>query len=474
MSIPSLVPDELAAASSKRTQVESLAEFVVHTSFETLSPETMAALKIRVLDSLGTTIGALDAEPVTIVRRQIEDLGGGVQCALIGGGRSSPDRAALHNGALVRYLDFNDSYLASGETCHPSDNLAAVLAAAEYAGSDGRTLLTALAVAYQVQCRLSDMAPVRARGFDHTTHLAYAAAAGVARALGLDAAQTADAIAISGASLNALRVTRTGGLSRWKGLAGPWAAAGALAAVFLAKHGLTGPRGVFEGNKGFVEAISGPFEPDWASEALDAVESTVLKRYDAEIHSQSALEALLDLRAEHHLDAGEVERVELDTFQVAYDIIGGGEEGAKRFVRTKEEADHSLPYLLAVALLDGDVMPAQYRPERIAADDVQRLMARVEIRPDPELSRRFPAEHGARLRLRLRDGRLLERAKHDYHGFHTNPMNWDAARAKFDRLVVPRAGEGHAARLADVVAHLEELTVVDLTTILGLDREESP
>ena len=78
------------------------------------------------------------------------------RCTLISGGRSAPDRAALYTGALVRYLDFNDSYLAARETCHPSDTVAAVLAAAELANADGATLLVALAVAYEVQCRLSD------------------------------------------------------------------------------------------------------------------------------------------------------------------------------------------------------------------------------------------------------------------------------------------------------------------------------
>ena len=126
-------------------------------------------LKLRVLDSLAVALGALDGEPVAMVRSQVEEFGGAPLCTLIGGGKSAPDRAALYNGALVRYLDFNDSYLAPGETCHPSDNLAPVLAAAEYAHADGRTLLTALAVAYQVQTRLSEVAPMRAKGFDHTT-----------------------------------------------------------------------------------------------------------------------------------------------------------------------------------------------------------------------------------------------------------------------------------------------------------------
>src|SRR5262249_5938485 len=163
--------------------------------------------------------------------------------------------AAFFNSVLVRYLDFNDSYLAKGETCHPSDNLGAVLAACEYSDRSGRDLLTALAVAYQVQCRLSDVAPVRAKGFDHTTQGSYAVSAGVAKGLGLDRERTAHALAICGTAFNALRVSRTGALSNWKGLAYPNTAFGCMHATFLAMRGITGPLEVFEGNKGFMESI---------------------------------------------------------------------------------------------------------------------------------------------------------------------------------------------------------------------------
>jgi 2-methylcitrate dehydratase len=280
-------------------------------------------------------------------------------------------------------------------------------------------LLTALAVAYQVQIRLSEVAPLRSRGFDHTTQDAYAVAAGVARALGLNERRTANAIAIAGTSLNALRVTRTGELSHWKGLAYPATAFAATHAAFLAMRGVTGPREIFEGNKGFIEVIAAaPFEIDWQHENLESVRRTILKKYNAEIHSQSAIEALLTLRSDHALSGSEVERIELDTFQVAFDIIGGGEEGDKHHLRSKEDADHSLPYLLAVATLDGQVLPEQYRPERIAATDVQQLLRGVMVHPDPALSRRFPDEHSARVRLYLRDGRVLEREQRYYEGFH--------------------------------------------------------
>ena len=456
-----------AARDRRPTRVERLARFVCRSRWEDISEPAREQLKLRVLDSLGVAFGALDGEPVAMVREQLQEFGGAPLATLIGGGRSAPDRVALYNGALVRYLDFNDSYLAPGETCHPSDNLAPVLAAAEYAHADGGTLLTALAVAYQVQNRLSEVAPVRAKGFDHTTQGAYAVAAGVARALGLDQGRTANAIAIAGTSLNALRVTRTGELSHWKGLAYPATAFAATHAAFLAMRGITGPREVFEGNKGFIEAIAGPFEIDWQQEDLESVRHTILKRYNAEIHSQSAIEALLELRAEHGLTGAEVERIELDTFQVAFDIIGGGEEGDKYRVRSKEEADHSLPYLLAVALLDGQVLPEQYLPERITAEDVQQLLRRVDVRPDPDLSRRFPQQHSARLRLHLRDGRTLEREQDDYGGFHTRPMGWDAVAAKFDRLAERYVEPSLRTRIQDVIANLDELPVQQLTNLLA-------
>ena len=239
------------------TYAEQLAEFVNRASFDALSGAARMQLKIRILDSLGCAIGAIGSDPVQLVREQVEEFDGKGRCTLIGVGRAAPDRAAFYNGALVRYLDFNDSYLAKGETCHPSDNLAPVLAATEYANGTGRDLLTALAVAYQVQCRLSDVAPVRAAGFDHTTQGAYAVAAGVSKALGLNPIQTANAIGISGTAFNALRVTRTGKLSHWKGLAYPNTSAGCTFVAFLAMRGVTGPLEVFEGEKGFMDAIAG-------------------------------------------------------------------------------------------------------------------------------------------------------------------------------------------------------------------------
>jgi 2-methylcitrate dehydratase len=445
------------------TYAEQLAEFVSRASFDDLTDAARMQLKIRVLDSLGCAIGAIGSDPVQLVRKQVEEFDGQGSCTLIGGGRAAPDRASLYNGALVRYLDFNDSYLSKGETCHPSDNLAPVLAAVEYSNGTGRELMTALAVAYQVQCRLSDVAPVRAAGFDHTTQGAYAVAAGVSKALELDATRTANAIGICGTAFNALRVTRTGKLSHWKGLAYPNTAAACTFATFLAMRGVTGPLEVFEGEKGFMDAIAGCFHIDWSLENLERVTATILKKYNAEVHSQTAIECALQLRAQENFISAQIEHIDVETFDVAYHIIGGGDEGDKTLVSTKEQADHSLPYLVSVALLDGQVMPEQYSTERINRRDVQQLLNKVSVYPIDDFSKRFPSEMLCRLTITLRNGQVLSKEAYNYPGF----MSWEMAIEKFERVTAPITTTALRHSIAYAVKNLELIQVRDLARLLS-------
>jgi 2-methylcitrate dehydratase len=222
------------------------------------------------------------------------------------------------------------------------------------------------------------------------------------------------------------------------------------------------PREVFDCNKGFIHAIAGLFGIDWQQEGLKSVRRTILKRYNAEIHSHSAIEALLALPAQYRVTGTEVERIELDTFQVAYDIIGSREEVDKHQVRPKEKADHSMPYLLAVARVDGEVLSEQKLAERILADDVQELLRRVEISPDRDLTRRFPAEHSARVRLPLCDGRTLEREQPNYECFHTRPMSCETVTAMVDRLVGRHVDAALGTQIIEAIARLDDLAVSEL------------
>ena len=457
------------------TCAEKLATFVCRSAYEDLSDTAREQLKIRLLDSVGCALGALEGEPVQILRRQISEFEPQGKCTLIGGGTTAPDSAAFYNGALVRYLDFNDAYLAKGETCHPSDNLAAILAGAEYADASGRELMTALAVAYQVQCRLSDVAPVRDKGFDHTTQGSYSVAAGVSKILGLDEVRTADAIGMCGTAFNGLRVTRTGQLSHWKGLAFPNTAACCTRLVFLAMNGITGPLEVFEGDKGFMDAIAGVFDIDWLREDLERVKRTILKRFNAEIHSQTTIQAVLDLKARHQFCAADVQRIDIETFDVAFNIIGGGEEGDKtNSVTSKEQADHSLPYVVAVAVLDGDVMPAQYESGRILREDVQNLLRRVSVTANPAYSQRFPDEMPCQVRVTLSDGRTLTKEGRDYPGFVSHPMSWELATQKFNRLAAPYTTDTERKAITNAVADMDNTRVRDLMRLLSSVRIHNP
>lgn len=295
-------------------EVQRLARIVHRARFQDLGTDALIQLKIRVFDILGVAIDALDAKPIISIRRPLGRAGGAELSTLIGGGRTSPERAAFYSGALSRYLVLMNAYLAKGETNHPSDNLGAALACAEFADASGQVFLTALAVAYQVHAQLSDVASVRAKGFDHTTQGTYAVAAATAKALRIDPEQIANAIAISDTANNALRVTCTGNLSHSKGVE---TAKESTFTALLASYSITRSQAAFAGNKGLKESIAGSFEIDGEAEDLEQMLLIIIKKHNTEIHSQPALDAALDLRAQDGFSTRSIELMHLCTFAVA-------------------------------------------------------------------------------------------------------------------------------------------------------------
>lgn len=227
---------------------------------------------------------------------------------------------------------------------------------------------------------------------------------------------------------------------------------------------------VFEGNKGFAEVIAGQFELDWSREDLERVTRTIVKKYNAETHAPSAIEGLLELKHTHSFAAADVAKIEVETFDVAYHIIGGGEEGDKTVALTKEAADHSLPYMLAVAVIDDQVMPEQYLPERIGRPDVQTLLRQISVRLSPDYSHGFPEDLPCRLIVSRTDGRVLMSEKRDYEGFLTRPMSWETVTQKFERLSAPYAAPSLRRRIIDAVARPEAIQVADLQRLLAQVR----
>ena len=447
------------------TTTAEIAEFVQTVEYDTLPGSVVDQLKRRLLDSVGIGLGAVGEEPVAAVRDTVTREGGDAASLWAAGATASPAGAAMYNTTLTRYLDFMDSFLAPGETPHPSDNIGTIIAIGEAVGATGEELIEATAVAYELQGELAWNAPVRDHGFDHVTHTVITQAAAAAALLDLDYEAIRDAVGIAGTAHNALRVTRTGGINEWKGIAAGNAARNGAYAALLADDGMEGPKNLFEGQKGWQQIISGAFEVD-LDPACRRVEDVMAKRYVAETYAQSAVEGIIELAETHDIDGEAVTDIHLETFHGAKLIIGGG-EGDRHAVETKAQADHSLPYMLAAALLDREMHNAQYEPDRIQSPDVQRLLETVTVTEDPRLTERFEnGEMPAVIDVELEDGTVHRVEKDAFRGHPTDPMDWAELEAKFHPMAANAYGETRREEIVETIKHLESKAATDLTELL--------
>lgn len=454
----------------RMTTAEEMAEFAVSTSFADLSEEVVDETKKRVLDSVAIAAGAIGEEPVEILRETVLELDQTGATSIWGSDKkTSPPLATALNGGLVRYLDFMDAYLLSGEVPHPSNNVAPSVVAAEYNDASGEELITAIGVAYEVHYQLGKNAPLMDRGWDHGTYVCFASAAGTGILFDLDRDALMNAIGIAGAGHNALRVTRTGDITMWKGLSASNAARNAVYAVMLANNGMEGPTDVFEGQKGWKQIIAGDFDVEYTP--CEAVPKTMTKKYMAGTVAQTQLDGLEELLARENIGGAEIDRIDVDTYNRAKVIMGGtgkeGESGNRHKVHNREQADHSLPYTMAVLALDGELGEDQYEPERIRADDVQDLLRRIHIYEDPDLTERYEnGEMPAVIRLRTVDGKEYEIEKPYFEGHPATPMSWDHLELKFASLAEGVYTPAEQDRIVDVIQNLEKYDATDLINAL--------
>jgi 2-methylcitrate dehydratase len=449
------------------TQVESLAKYAARASFADLSAESRRQLPIHILDSLGCSIAALGAGPIQACREQVAEFGGTGPSTLIGGGQANPIYASFWHTALVRYVDFMDNFLARTETCHTADNFGVALTIADYVGGSGRDLMLGVALGYTVQSRLVDQANFMTSGFDHTTQLAFSHNAAAGRLMGLSDRQIAHALAMAAVSDASFAVVRAKPLSQWKGLASSQSALGAMNALFLARRGVEGPLQVVEGPLGIDHLLRMKINIDWDKQGYEGIVESTIKKYNSMIHTQSAVHCMVELAKQNKLDPGKIVSIEAEVFQLAYDFAGGGLYGTDRVIQTKEQADHSLPYLLAVAILDGDVQPAQFKPDRIIKADVQGLLKKVSVRAKHEYTDEYPEKMPAKITVRFQDGKVIEHEVQDYPGLASHPFTWDDSVEKFDRLVAGRIDEGLNREIKDAVRSLENVQVRDLMKLLS-------
>jgi len=446
-----------------KTLAHQLAEYGCALRFEDLTPATVHEVKRRVIDSLGCALGAWNEEPCRVARKVACDFSAKNGATMIGTKHQvPPDWAAFATGCCIRYFDYNDTYL-SKEPAHPSDNLSAVLAVAENVGAKGREIITATALAYEVQCRLCDAASIRARGWDHVTYGVFSTALASAKLMQLDLEKTRHALNIAGVAGAAMRQARVGELSHWKGVAFANAARHGVYSALLARAGMTGPGPIFEGQMGFekqlgvslgnvAEKFAVPPVPSENGPA-SMILNTSIKYWPAEYHSQSAIEAALFLRDQ--IDSpSQISAVLIESHDASVDIIGSEPEKWKP--ETRETADHSLPYITAIALIDGEITETQFQPKRFADPAIWQFLEKVRVERNAELSALYPDAVANIVHVTLKDGRTL-RKRVDYPlGNAKNPLSDVELEGKFLRLVRPSLGRDRCAEILEYVWRLEQ------------------
>jgi 2-methylcitrate dehydratase len=412
-----------------------MADFTRSLQYEDI-PETARHQARRfTLDSIGCAFAALNNEDMKAAHRYIQALGGTNQATVIGTGlRTNLSNAAFMNALLVRALDYNDIFWKQ-DPSHPSDILPAVWACAESERLSMREALVATVIAYELELRWCIAADpgIRERGWHHATLTQFVSPFVAARLLGLDENQTVSAAGISGSAHFTLGGVVAGHLTNMKNTADPMATRAGVDAALLAKEGYTGPDQVIEGKEGLIEVLD---NVDWSIEKLlqnlgseFMITECGYKAFPTEALTHQPITAVLNLRQQHDLVPDQIERVLIKTTTRGADILS---DPSKYNPTTRETADHSLPWCIAVALVDGNVLPDSFSPEKLKDKNVWNMLEKIKVVADDEIDRLFPAVKRAIAEIITKNGKKIEETVDHAKGSPENPMTDEEVIAKFN------------------------------------------
>jgi 2-methylcitrate dehydratase len=440
------------------TIVEQLSRYATRLRYEALPPEVVHQAKRLMIDTVACALGGYWSEPARIARELASTVRSSEAVTVIGSGeRTSVDLGAFANGVMIRFLDFNDGYTSTGESGHPSDSLAAVLSCAELRRRSGREAIVAAVLAYEVFCRICDAVDLKPLGYDHVTVGVMASTAAAARLLGLSESETAEAFNLAIAPNVALYQTRIGRVSMWKGCAYANASRNAVFAALLAARGMTGPSPIFEGEGGYFKAVArGPFGlGSMGGEGLAyKIMECSIKRFPLGQYSQTVVEAALQLRP-GIATPDSVAEITIETCTTAVRLMAGDPQ--KWVPETRETADHSMPYTVAVALIHGDVSEEHFDETHLIDPRIRALAARIRVRPSEEADRRMPEAMLCRMVLKTDDGRIHETSVEYHRGHWKNPMSDAEVEAKYRKLARAVLEPARSERLLEALWRLDAL-----------------
>lgn len=447
------------------TTVDMLVSFASSLELASLTAESIWEAKRRIIDCFAIALAGYTEDPSVISRKMALGSSGTPGATVIGTRHlATPELAVLANGTMIHSQDYMDTYL-SRESLHPSDTISAILAGGECANANGNDVLLSIVLSYEIMCRLADCANVRERGWDHVVFGAIASALASAKIMRLNRDQMRETLGLAVVSNTALRQTRVGEVPMWKAFAPANAARNGLFAARLAEMGVNGPFMPFRGEKGFENQVSGPLnlKEFGSKENGYRINQTYIKLWPVQYNTQAGIQAALSLRRlVPNLD--QVTKIVIDISEIGR--ILSADTRAKWDPQTRETADHSLPYIVVSALIDGEVSRATFDQENFRDPKKLALVQKVEVRSDPEFTRSYPETLSVRVTVDTESGESFSEMVDYPKGHFKDPLSDSEVSEKFRRFAVVHLNDDQISAALDACWNFEKIT--DITGFMRL------
>ena len=438
--------------------------------FDHLSAEAVHEAKRYLLDSVGCAMGGFQQHDVKIALEVLTEHGGRGPATVIGtGAKTDPVSASLLNALMVRVMDYNDIYWKQ-DPSHPSDIIPAAMACGECRGKNGRDLIVGIVLGHEFEMRLCEAAfpGIRERGWHHATLTAFVSPMVAAKMLSLDWEKMQHAIGISGSRMATLGAVTAGKLTMMKNTVDPLATQSGVLAALFAEKGYSGPEHVIDGKEGLAHCMG----PEWKLELLEEglgeswrITQCGMKAFPTEALTHAPISCVLDLVKDNDLAPERVEKVHIRSLARAADILA---DPSKYDPRSKETADHSLPYVIAAAVAERQVTPLQFTEEKIMDPTIRAQLNKVEVVADPEIEALFPELQRVIVKIVTTDGRQFEKQIDYPKGDPRNPLTDREVEEKFDALAEPVLPPDRRRQIKDTIWKLDELnSITELMNLLN-------
>ncbi len=446
-------------AAPKDTITAKMARWAAALEFQHLSQEAVYQAKRFLLDSVGCALGGYQQHDVKIALQVLDEVAARGPATIIGTGKKvDAVSASLANALMIRCMDYNDIYWKQ-DPSHPSDIFPAAMAGCERAKSGGKELIVGFVLGHEFEMRLCEAAfpGIRERGWHHATLTAFVSPFVAGRALRLPWEKIQHAIGISASRHCTLGAVTAGKLTMMKNTVDPMATQSGTFAALLAEQGYTGPEHVIDGKEGLVHC----FGPEWKLNLLTdglgdswRIPQCGMKFFPTEALTHTPISAVLDLIKKNDLHPDQVEKIQIRSLARAADILS---DPSKYDPHTKETADHSLPYVIAAALVDRQVTPAQFEMSKIMDPKIRAQLKKIEVVADPEIEKVFPALQRVVVTITTNDGQSFTEQLDYPKGDPRNPLTDQEIEEKFSALADGVLSPQAQKKLKDAIWNLEKL-----------------